>query len=216
MDGPSDFNVDVSISCNFGLELVLVDDFLWNVFQWHFHALMLVQRCTEMHVFNVNAHAFAFASGEDMVPMDFDGFNVCSFSGDNSRVVCDEVSTHCDSGSVGFIFFRTDRADNARAGNSFSCWHLVFVNEEYCIGSFDSFTNALGEAAQFIGTGVEPCFLAMWIFDWVSTFHLFSSLMVSDCHATVNCHLFVDCFPLSKQGCCFCESFGEESWLTWL
>ena len=100
-----------------------------------------------MHVFNVNGHVFAFASGEDVVPMEFDGFNVCSFSSDNSRAVCDEVSTHCDSGSVGFIFLRANRADNARAGHSFVWGCLMLVNEEDCIGAFDSVANSLGEAA---------------------------------------------------------------------
>ena len=85
-----------------------------------------------------------------MVPMEFD-----SFCGDNSRTVCDEVSTHCDSGSVGVIFFRTDSADDVRAGDFLSRWHLMLVNEEDCIGAFDSSIDALSEAAQFICTRIS-------------------------------------------------------------
>ena len=62
MCGSSDFNVDVSIRCNFGLELVLVDDLLWNVFQWHLHVFKAVQRCVWVRVFDICGQALSFAS----------------------------------------------------------------------------------------------------------------------------------------------------------
>ena len=40
--------------------------------------------------------------------MDFNGFKVSSFGADGARVVSDKVSTSGETGSVRFIFFRTD------------------------------------------------------------------------------------------------------------
>ena len=79
-----------------------------------------------------------------MVPMELDGFNVCSFSGDNAWTILDEVTTDCNSGSLGVFFFRADGANNLREGDCSALGDLVLVDEEDCIGSFDSVSNALG------------------------------------------------------------------------
>ena len=79
-----------------------------------------------------------------MVPMELDGFNVCSFSGDNARIVFDEVATDCDPCSFGVFLFWADGAYNTREGDGPALGHLVFVNEEDCVGSFDSVSNSLG------------------------------------------------------------------------
>ena len=79
-----------------------------------------------------------------MVPMELDGFNVCSFSGDNAWMIFDEVATDCDSGSFGVFFFRANGANNLREGDCPALGDLVLVDEEDCIGSFDSVSNSLG------------------------------------------------------------------------
>ena len=79
-----------------------------------------------------------------MVPMELDGFNVCSLSGDNAGVILDEVATDCNASSFGFIFLWADGADDSWEGDGPALGHLVFVNEEDCVGSFDSVSNSLG------------------------------------------------------------------------
>ena len=79
-----------------------------------------------------------------MVPMELDGFNVCSFSGDNAWTVFDEVATDCHSGSFGIFFFWADGANNLRTGHCSALGDLMLVDEEDCIGSFDSVSNSLG------------------------------------------------------------------------
>ena len=79
-----------------------------------------------------------------MIPMELNGFNVCSFSGYNAWVVFDEVATHCDSGSFGIFFLGTDGANDSGVGDCSALWNLVLVYEEDCIGSFDSVSNSLG------------------------------------------------------------------------
>ena len=100
-----------------------------------------------------------------MVPVELDGFNVCSFSGDNAWVVFDEVATHCDSGSFGIFLFRADGANDSRVGNCSAFGYLVFVYEEDCIGSFDSVTNSLGQVAKLICTRSKPVVSVVGIFD---------------------------------------------------
>ena len=79
-----------------------------------------------------------------MVPVELDGFNVCSLSGDNTWAILDEVTTDCNAGPFGFIFLWANGADNAGEGDGPALGHLVFVNEEDCVGAFDSVSDALG------------------------------------------------------------------------
>ena len=79
-----------------------------------------------------------------MVPVELDCFNVCSLGDDNTRTVGDEVATDCDAGPFGLFLLWLHGACHAREGNCPAFWHLVFVNEEDCVGSFDSVSNSLG------------------------------------------------------------------------
>ena len=78
-----------------------------------------------------------------MVPVEFDCFNVCSFSGDNARIVFDEVATDSDSCSFGVFFLWSDCAYDSREGDCPAFGDLVFVDEEDGVGSFDSVAHAL-------------------------------------------------------------------------
>ena len=79
-----------------------------------------------------------------MVPMELDGFNICSLCGDNAWVVFDEVATDCYSGSFGILFFWANGANNSRVGDCSALGNLVLVYEKDCVGSFDSVSNSLG------------------------------------------------------------------------
>ena len=79
-----------------------------------------------------------------MVPMELDGFNVGSFSGDNAWVVLYEVATDCDPCSFWVFLFRADGANNSGEGDCSALRNLVLVDEEDCVGSFDSVSNSLG------------------------------------------------------------------------
>ena len=81
---------------------------------------------------------------EDMVPMEFDCLCVCSLSGDNARVVEDEVATDCDPCLLGFFFLWAHGADNPWKGCCSAFGDLVFVDEEDGVGAFDSVPDALG------------------------------------------------------------------------
>ena len=86
-----------------------------------------------------------------MVPVKLDCFNVCSFCGDNAWIVCDEVTTHCDSCSFGLFFLWSDCADDSREGDGSALWHLVFVDEEDSVCAFDPTTYTLRQVSKFIG-----------------------------------------------------------------
>ena len=97
-----------------------------------------------MHGRDINGHVFGIPGGECMVPMEFDGFNVCSFGGDNAWTIFCEVATDCDPCSFEVFLFRADGANNLGEGDCSALGNLVLVDEEDCVGSFDSVSNPLG------------------------------------------------------------------------
>ena len=144
-----------------------------------------------------------------MVPVELDGFNVGCFCGDNAWAVFDEVATHCDSGSFGIFFLRANGANNPREGDCPALGDLVLVDEEDCVGSFDSVSNALGWVVKFICTRSEPIISAVGILHQIFAFHLFSSDVVCHCKATVLGEFVGVCF-MCQECNCFRVSFGEQ------
>ena len=63
-----------------------------------------------------------------MVPVELDGFNVCSLSCHNAWVFCDEVATDCDPCSFGVFLFRADGANNLGEGNCSALGDLMLVD----------------------------------------------------------------------------------------
>ena len=49
--------------------------------------------------------------------------------------------------------------------------HLVLVDKKGCVGSFDAVADALGEATEFIGGGLEPSIPCDWISDELLVLH---------------------------------------------
>ena len=82
-----------------------------------------------------------------MIPMELNGFNVCSFSGYNAWVIFDEVATHCDPCSFGVFLFWSDGANDPGVGDGPALGDLVLVDEVDRVGSLDSVSNSLGKVA---------------------------------------------------------------------
>ena len=62
-----------------------------------FQAFWAIEGCIQVHIAQINCHMSSLASGEHMVPVQLDCFNICSLNGDNARTVSDEVATHGDA-----------------------------------------------------------------------------------------------------------------------
>ena len=86
-------------------------------------------------------------------------------------------------------FFRPFGAYNACIGDSSICWHLVFMDEEDCVGAFYAAFEALGEAPIFICTGDEPFILVVGVGDEVSILKLSSSFEMGNSKTFVDCCL---------------------------
>ena len=91
-----------------------------------------------------------------MVPVKLDCFDISSVSSDNAWVISDEVATDGDSSPFWFFFLWSGGADNAREVDCPAFGHLVLVNEEDGVGSFDSVANAPCQVAHFICCRLEP------------------------------------------------------------
>ena len=85
-----------------------------------------------------------------MVPVELDGFNISSLSGDNAWVISDEAATDCDLCSFGFFFLWANGANNSGKGDFSAFGNLMLVDEEDCVGSFDSVANSLCKISEFI------------------------------------------------------------------
>ena len=110
------------------------------------HVLRSVERGVQVHVGDVHAHPFCAWSGEDAVPVDFDGFEAHSFLACGTRVVCDEVTACSDPGSVLFFLLEADGAYDACIGNGSVFGNLLLGDEEDSIGAFDPTFEALDKS----------------------------------------------------------------------
>ncbi len=46
----------------------MFNDIVRNQSQWHFHVLILIERCFEIHIFNVGTSAFGIVHADNAVP----------------------------------------------------------------------------------------------------------------------------------------------------
>ena len=76
--------------------------------------------------------------------MDFDRFEACSFRACGNGIVCDDVATCGDSGSVRFVHFWADGAYDACIGNGYVFGNLLLGDKEDSISAFDAAFEALG------------------------------------------------------------------------
>ena len=136
-----------------------------------------------------------------MVPVELDCFNVCSLGSHNTRAVGDEVATDCDLCSFGVFLLRANGANNLWKGDCSAFGNLVFVDEEDCVGSFDSVSNTLGQVAKFICCRPETIVSAVRVPDQISAFHLFSSNVVCHCQAMVLSESACFCFVGRESNC---------------
>ena len=82
--------------------------------------------------------------------MDFDCFKAHSFSASGTRIVSDKVFIGCESSTVLFLFFWSDRVDNSGLDNSTAFENMLLVDEEDGVCAFDALFEALGKAAEFV------------------------------------------------------------------
>ena len=98
--GLMDFYLHVSVESGNIIEVVLVNDLLRCVRQFHTHVFVSVQWSVEVHVADVHGHISGAGGRNDTVEIHFECFKACSFSNDIPRVIEDEIASTDDSGPV--------------------------------------------------------------------------------------------------------------------
>lgn len=83
----------------------------------HLHTFEPIKRGAKTYAVCINAHMFAFVSGKDVNLMKYDCLSISRFGGDNAWMVCCEVATDSDSGSVWLILFQVCCANNSCKGD---------------------------------------------------------------------------------------------------
>ena len=171
--GTSYFHVDVAVGGYQVIEIVLVNDLLGDVGEFHSHVFVSIEWGIEIHVTDVHCHVLGTWSGNDTVDVNFECFKARGFSADISGVVQNEVAAASDAGPVGLFFLGADGTDNSGVGDCAARWYLRFCDEDECVGAIYFVPKALGKASEFVGTGLVPVFLVVGVSNEMSVFHLF-------------------------------------------
>ena len=151
-------NADVDIIVNGNVKQVVeVNDGLGEVSEMAPHVLKVLEWCTKVEVFNVNASTLGARGGQDAVEEYFGGGKVGGFGTDVANEI-DAVAAHSDTDTMGLLLLRAIGGDNAGIGWFLMFRHAVFGDEEHSVGAFTSWHAlvTLGKAAPFIGHALLP------------------------------------------------------------
>ena len=124
LHGSSDFHVDLAVVGYEIGEVILVDDLLWDVREFHAHVFISVEWSIEIHVTDVHGHALGTWSGNDTVDVDLERSEACSFGAVITRVVENEIAVTGDTGLVCLFFLRLDGADDSGISDGATRWYL--------------------------------------------------------------------------------------------
>ncbi len=116
----------------------MVDDVLWEKGHWHFHILIPVKGCFEVHIFDVIASKTGPFGADDAVSKGFQRDHVSGKSGEFKRVV-DKITSNSDPDPIGVFLLGAITNDNPGIcqGPVFGDLSDLMVGEEkYGIGSF--------------------------------------------------------------------------------
>jgi hypothetical protein len=124
------------------------------------HVFKSVERGGEVKVFDVKAHILSPRRAEHAVPKEFGCHDVrclcCQFAG-----VIDEVTTGCDSDSVGICFLGTMIDDHPRVRDNSvlgDVWDVGWEHDEHCIcARLPCFVVALTHPAKVFTKCRHPC-----------------------------------------------------------
>lgn len=160
LDGLLAFNVDIPIFL-FIVQIVLLDDVLGKWTEWDMHIFKVVKGCSEVEIFDIDAHILGFGCAENTIPKDLGrgqiGGACCELPW-----VCNKVASYGDAGTVGIRFLGTmihnyvcvDDGPVFRDGRD-----LVAFQDEEGVRTFGSgFFVTLGKVAEFFAKGRCPDF----------------------------------------------------------
>ena len=134
------------------LQVVLVNDFLWNDVQGNAHKqLKSFHWGAQVKVFDVNAHESGIGSGDHTVEKDF-GCGEVRGSGADTEWVID--ASHGKPSALYLFLLWSQLTHKACICDFVASRDIRFANEEDCVGSFDVIANTLCQPTKFVGAGV--------------------------------------------------------------
>ena len=168
------------------MELIFLNDFLWNVAEFDLCKFGSFEWCHEVEIGKVDAHKTRTRCGNYTVEEYLDKEERGGVGADVFRIV-DEVASHGCTGVVGFLLFRANSANKLYVGNIFEAvtGDLSFGYEFNCVGTLDSSTDTLRKASKFIGSGGAPGVFEFGVTEELSVFQGLSGFHVDNSVCTV-------------------------------
>jgi hypothetical protein len=114
---------------NLVLQVIEVDDLLWNQVNGNADVLVVVKRATWVEIFQVDAHGLGVQSGDETVEREFGGGEIRRLASFVSRVV-DTIAASSLLHAFGIGFLGPIGTDDANVGGLFVFGHLWFVDEK--------------------------------------------------------------------------------------
>ena len=146
-----DLKIDISVGGYFALQVLMSDHVFREVHKLEPHVFVPFHGGIGVEILDVDFHVAGVLGGDSAVLMQLDGEQ-----GDGGRAaiawIYDAVPPHCQVCPVWFVLcwsvahYDAPICDIPPAVG----WDVFLVDEENCIGAFDSSTHALSEVPEFV------------------------------------------------------------------
>ena len=140
-------------------EIILINEFLWDVGYFDAHILWSIHRCHEVEILDIKTCTFRISTGKDAVDDQLYQVKPCS-RGAEVAWVADAVASNFDSCPIGFFLLLSHFPENFGLRDFMLSvgWDICIVNYIEGIRSFrallsrafGSRANTLAEAPKFI------------------------------------------------------------------
>ena len=145
------------------------------------HVFVLLHGGIQVEIFDVNCNVADFFGGGCTVEVKLDGDQTGGLCATVSGEI-KYVAASSQSCSVGVVLFgMVAHYDvSVRDISPVIGGDLIFVNEEYCVGTLDLYSHALGKLSHFVAVRLLPQSTVLWVSNKMAIFHQLTGLFVKD------------------------------------
>ena len=113
------------------LEVVFINEFVWDEFHWHSHAFFALHRGVKVKIVCIDCHELCKGGRQDAVPWNFSSCHVSSVHVSFTGVIDEVANHHCDLHAMWVIFLAAEVGNNASASDNAIWGHLFdFIDIE--------------------------------------------------------------------------------------
>ena len=150
-------NFDVHVSVRDKVEKVILgDDFVGDQLDWQLHVLVPFHGGAIVKVFDIEDHELGVGSGDSAVEETFSCGQASALGGGDTGKI-ESVAAHSDTDTMCLGFVGSDGRNEAPIGDLAADRDSTAFDESDGVGAGGhAGTNALGEASEVVGEGLDP------------------------------------------------------------